>query len=81
VEEQVSDFNKQVVAFLDGAVKNAPAGSDVAVAALKSGIAAVNAGYDSLAKIARQLTETAQSNFDLTASQAANEAKRAKKVA
>lgn len=81
LEEQVAQFNKQVVAFLDGAVKNAPAGSDVAIAALKSGIAAVNASYDNLAKIAKQFTETAQSNFEFAATQAANEARKSKKAA
>lgn len=81
LEEQVAQFNKQVVTFLDGAVKNAPAGSDVAIAALKSGIAAVNASYDNLAKIAKQFTETAQSNFEFAATQAANEAKKSKKAA
>jgi phasin family protein len=81
MEEQVAEFNKQFLTFLDGAVKTAPAGSDVAVAALKSGIAAVNAAYDNVAKLTKQFTETAQSNFELAASHAANEAKKAKKAA
>ena len=36
VEEQVAEFNKQVVTSLDKVVKSAPAGSEVAVAAVKS---------------------------------------------
>ena len=42
VEEQVAEFNKQVVTSLDKVVKSAPAGSEVAVAAVKSAITAVN---------------------------------------
>ena len=80
-EEQIADFNKQFVALLDGAVKNAPAGSDIAITAVKSGIAAVNAAYDNMAKMAKQFTDTAQSNFEFAASQAANEAKKSRKAA
>ena len=42
IEEQVAEFNKQMVTGLDKAVKSAPAGSEVAMAAVKSAITAVN---------------------------------------
>ncbi|MGA0025240.1 MAG: phasin family protein, partial [Burkholderiales bacterium] len=57
IEAQVSEFNKEVVAGLDKLVKNAPAGSEVGVAALKSGIAAVNSAYDNLSKVAKQFAQ------------------------
>ncbi len=57
IEEQVAEFNRQVVATLDRMSKNAPAGSEVGIAALKSGIAAVNSTYDNLSKVARQFAE------------------------
>ena len=79
VEEQVSEFNKQVVTALDTIVKTAPAGSEVGIAALKSGIAAVNSAYDNVSKVAKQFTEATQSNFEAVAQQAANGAKKAKK--
>lgn len=79
VEEQVADFNKQVVAALDKMVKNAPAGSELGIAAVKSAIAAANAAYDNLSKVAKQVTEATQSNFEAVAKQAANGAKKAKK--
>ncbi|MCW5602950.1 MAG: phasin family protein [Burkholderiales bacterium] len=79
VEEQVADFNKQVVAGLDKLVKTAPAGSEVGVAALKSAIAAVNSSYDNLSKVAKQFTEATQSNMDAVAKQAVNSAKKARK--
>ena len=81
VEEQVSEFNKQVVTALDKMVKTAPAGSEVGIAALKSGIAAVNSAYDNLSKVAKQFTEVTQSNIEAVAKQAAEGVKKAKKAA
>ena len=81
VEEQVSEFNKQVVTALDKMVKTAPAGSEVGIAALKSGIAAVNSAYDNVSKVAKQFTEATQSNFDAVVKQATNGAKKAQKAA
>ena len=81
VEEQVSEFNKQVVTALDKMVKTAPAGSEVGIAALKSGIAAINSAYENVSKVAKQFTEATQSNFEAVAKQAAEGVKKVKKVA
>jgi phasin family protein len=81
VEEQVAEFNKQVVTTLDRMVKTAPAGSEVGIAALKSGISAANATYENLSKIARQFTEVTQSNLEAVARKSANGAKRAARKA
>ena len=81
VEEQVSEFNKQVVTALDKIVKTAPAGSEVGIAALKSSIAAVNSAYDNVSKVAKQFTEATQSNLDAVVKQAAEGVKKAKKAA
>jgi len=81
VEEQVAEYNKQVVATLDKLVKTAPAGSELGIAALKSGIAAVNSAYDNLSKVARQFAEATQSNFEAVAKQAVNGTKKTKKAA
>ena len=81
VEEQFSEFNKQVVTTLDRMVKTAPAGSEVGIAALKSGISAATATYENLSKVARQFSETTQSNFEAAAKQAVNGAKKAAKKA
>ena len=81
VEEQVSEFNKQVVTALDKMVKTAPAGSEVGIAALKSGIAAVNSAYDNVSKVAKQFTEATQSNFEAVVKQSGNGAKKTKKAA
>jgi phasin family protein len=62
LESQVGDMNKNVVAALDQAMKNAPAGSDVAVAAVKQAIAAANSAYDNMSKAAKQVAEMTEAN-------------------
>lgn len=79
VEAQVADFNKEVVTGLDKLVKTAPAGSEVGIAALKSGIASVNAAYDNLSKVAKQFAQATQSNLEAAATQATSSVKKASK--
>ena len=62
-EEKFADFNKNVVTALDKAVKNAPAGSDVAVAAVKSAMAAANQAYDALSKASKQVSEVTEATI------------------
>jgi phasin family protein len=80
VDEQFADFNKQVVTVLDKMVKNAPVGSEVGIAALKSGIAAANGAYENMSKVAKQITEVTQSNIEAAAKQTINGTKKAKKA-
>jgi len=79
VEEQVSEFNKQVVTSLDKMVKTAPAGSEIGIAAIKSAITAVNSSYDNLSKVAKQFADVTQSNMEAVAKQAVAGVKKAKK--
>jgi phasin family protein len=81
VEGQVAEFNKEVVAGLDKLVKTAPAGSEVGIAAIKSGIAAVNSAYDNLSKVAKQFAQATQSNLEAAATQATASVKKATKKA
>jgi phasin family protein len=62
LEGQYVEANKGVAASLDKLAKNSPAGSDVAVAAVKSALAAANSAYDSVSKVARQVAEVAEAN-------------------
>ncbi len=62
VEEQFAEANKTIASTLDKAAKSAPAGSDVAVAAVKSAIAAANSAYDTMSKAAKQVAEIAEAN-------------------
>ena len=68
VEAQIAELNKTVTAALDKAAKSAPAGSDVAVAAVKSAIAAANSAYDSVSKAAKQVAELAEANLEAATS-------------
>ena len=62
VEGQFGDFQKTVAGLLDKAAKSAPAGSDVAVAAVKSAIAAATSAFDKMNKAAKQVAEITEAN-------------------
>jgi phasin family protein len=61
-EAQLVEAKQTVTTALEAAVKKAPAGSDVAVAAVKSALAAANSSYDSMSKAAKQVAEIAEAN-------------------
>jgi phasin family protein len=63
-ERRIAEWNENFVSLLDTAAKNAPAGSDVAVSAVKQMIAAANTAYDNFAKVAKQATEIAEANVN-----------------
>jgi hypothetical protein len=75
LEERVTQLNKTVVTNLDKVAKSGPAGSDVAVAAVKSAIAAANSAYDSAVKAAKQVANLTEANV-AAASQVVSVAKR-----
>jgi len=62
VETQAAQANKTVATLLDKVSKNAPAGSDISVAAVKSALAAANSAYDNFTKVVKQATEIAEGN-------------------
>ena len=62
-EATLADSQKKVLALVDNAVKNAPAGSESAVALVKSAVAAANNAYESVTKAAKQASEVAEANF------------------
>ena len=82
-EATVADAQKKVLTMVDTAVKNAPAGSENAVAPVKSAKTAANNDYESVHKAAKPAAEVAESNFQamtstaVKATQAAGKAKRA----
>ena len=61
-EAQLAELKATVTSTVDQALKNAPAGSDVAVAAVKSAIAAANSAYDNMTKAAKQMVEMTEAN-------------------
>lgn len=64
-ESKASEMNQSFVTLLDKASKNAPAGSDVGVAAVKSMLSAANSAYDTFSKAAKQATEMAEANVSV----------------
>ena len=78
-ESQVGDTQKKFLAVVDNATKNAPAGSETAVAVFKSAVAAGTNALESVQKAVKQATEVAEANFNAVASTAANAGKTAAK--
>lgn len=74
-EGQFSDAQKKFLAVVDNAAKNAPAGSETAVAVFKSAVAAGNNALESVQKAVKQATDVAEANFNAVASTAVNAAK------
>lgn len=62
-EAQLEEAQKQINDTIEQLTKNAPAGSESAVAMLKTSLASVNSAYESVAKSARQAAEAAESNI------------------
>ncbi|NMG75784.1 phasin family protein [Aromatoleum diolicum] len=67
IETQFAEAAKAVGAALEKAAKSAPAGSEVAVAAVQSAIAAANSAYDSVNKATRKVVQITESNVAATA--------------
>ena len=79
VEEQTGDAQKKFAGMVDSAAKNAPAGSEAAVAMLKSSVAAANNALESVQKAVKQATDVAEANYNAVAATATNAAKTATK--
>ena len=62
-EEQVAESQKKMEEALEQFAKNAPTGSESAIALLKSSFATASNAYDSINKAAKQASEVAQNNL------------------
>ena len=74
-EGQTADAQKKFLGLVDNAAKNAPAGSEAAVAVMKSTVAAANNALESVQKAVKQATEVAEANFNAVAATATNATK------
>ena len=72
VEGQFTDVQKKLLAAVDNAARNAPAGSETAVAVLKSAVDAGNNALESVQKAVKRAAEVAEANFNAVASSAAS---------
>ena len=84
-ETQFAENSRKVIALVDEVTKHAPAGSESAVAFIKSTIGNVNAGYEQFSKTAKHAVDTIESNLNTAATQFVQAAEktgnRAKKAA
>lgn len=74
VETQIAETSRKVLELVDEVTKNAPAGSENAIALVKSAIGNANAGYEQLAKTTKQAVETLEANLNAAANQFAEPA-------
>jgi phasin family protein len=74
-EAQFAEYSRSAQTFIDDVAKNAPAGSEAAVALLKSTIATANTTYDAVNKATKQAVEVAESNLDAASTAASKAAK------
>ena len=69
-EAQFAQFNQEAAKFIDGLAKNAPAGSESAVAALKSAVAAGSAAIDNLNRVTKSTLATVKTQAERAANAA-----------
>ena len=67
-ESTTAESQKNVTAFLDNALKNAPAGSEAAVAAFRNALDAGNTAVESAQKTAKQAVQMVESKLGTVAS-------------
>lgn len=76
-EAKATEAQQAFVGLVDSASKNAPAGSETAVAVLKSAVAAANNAFESVQKAVKQASDVAEANFNAVSTQAVAAAKTA----
>jgi phasin family protein len=69
-EAQFASAQSNFVEVVDGAVKNAPAGTESAAALMKSAIAAASNAMETVQKATKQASEVAEANFQALTSTA-----------
>jgi phasin family protein len=72
LEQQVADFNNNVMGLLDNAAKSAPPGAEASVAALKTAMQSANTVYEMMVKAARNMAAVAQTNISAMSQPFAN---------
>lgn len=80
-EAQIAEASRKVLEMFDEATKNAPPGSENAIALVKSAIGNANAGYEQFSKTAKQAVETLETNLNNATSQFTQPAAKASRAA
>ncbi|KAF1046093.1 phasin family protein [Xylophilus sp.] len=76
-EAKAAEAQQNFVGLVDNAARNAPAGSETAVAVFKSAVSAANNAFESVQKAVKQASDVAEANFNAVTTQATNAAKTA----
>ena len=76
-EAKAAETQAAFVNLVDSASKNAPAGSETAVAVMKSAVAAATNAFESVQKAVKQATDVAEANFAAVSNSAVSVAKAA----
>lgn len=67
-ETQIAETNRKVMSLIEDVTKNAPPGSENAIAMIKSAINNANAGYEQLTKTSKQAVEALEANMNTAVS-------------
>ncbi len=76
-EVQYEESRRMMQGYIDGAEKGAPAGSEAAMAAWKSALTATTSLFETMQRAAKQATDIAESNLNISATAASDEAQQA----
>jgi phasin family protein len=76
-ESKFAEAQSKLMSVVDTAVKNAPAGSENAVALMKSAVAAASNAFESVQKAAKQAADVAEANFQAVSTSAVKAASQA----
>lgn len=78
-EGQAAEAQAKFMGLVDSAAKNAPAGSESAVAVMKGAVAAATNAFESVQKAVKQASEMAEANLTAVTNTAVNATKTASK--
>jgi len=79
-EAQIAENSRKMLELVEEVTKNAPAGSENAIALVKSAIGNANAGYEQLTKTTKQAVEALEANLNTAVSQFAQPAAKASRA-
>lgn len=75
MEGKAAEAQQNFTNMIDSAAKNAPAGSETAVAMMKSAVSAANNAFESVQKAVKQAGDMAEANYTAVSNTAMNAAK------
>ena len=77
LESKSNEYQQSFNNLVESTAKNAPAGSETAVAMMKSAVSAANNAFEGVQKAVKQATDLAEANFKAVATTATNAAQTA----